>query len=888
MWTALVDMGGRGVEVRLPPGAYRATYSAPPIGTNDDAACASTSAISPKGSMTTLSNTRRRFHQLRDLRRELSGRPRSDTDALSAAEAPTINTSSAASSLPPTATLARASSSLTSTPSAASHGLPFHRLSADDPVTRSVLRTAAAERALRLQQAENDELKRAVVTWQQEAAQMQCLIDRLSTELSDMSQTVLRQTATLKSMGSEMDRRDAYHLIKEKRSSQAATSAVATANASSGTLSSQSSLNQQQQLVQLRQKIEELTKEKTELQQQVSHFSPHHGGKLSSTLAIEEIEKDDDATGEGTGGGRWVPSARVELQKLVQALAAILRTGASPIACVGADTEPVYEVELSCSTCLVPRSTQRNPNDPALEPAKANSVVCICGPYNMHDVLLRVQPVAEAPMTEIQRSHMLGGVSLQSPRRCVLYAMQNTCSVVRICLYESAADTEVQKGASCSAHSPAPAATAAIAVHTLIATALASRRELEAMPATYNVHTVHLADERGAPRGTFTFRVRVTEVQHRRYRGYGGVNFIDSDSVGCRCTPPFLSPLAGESGDIGILERGAAPRSSADANRVDGESVTKHSQPPQSREPMLSPSRDDDAIPIEGQRLSAYSPYCCSTASPVPADDNNSSNSSKDAMGILEQMEGQSRLPPALLVPAEDSENTLPPAAAKPSGSGFNIPAAPCGISKTQVRDDATPIVTKTTVELPVRAATATLPPGVGASPPSPSTVALLSTPSATSHFWLPAPPLAIVPSPPSSTVPIEIPAAPATCVMRMHIKEVRYLYEDCGDELVGGMLDHCSLQVAVRVDGELVFTTPTRPNPSHAMWNAEEGSFTSTLTSGQEVHFEVRGGDAEGSRGVLPASEILNASGEREVALVFANSGTSCGLLTVAFEGPM
>lgn len=872
-------MGGREVQVRLPPGVYRAAYSVPPTDTDAGTNCASTAEMPPKDATKTLSDARSRFHQLRDLRRELSGRPLPNTDGLSATAAPAVHSSSVfPSTTLPTTTLAQASLSVTCTPSAASFGLPLDRLSADDPVTRSVLRTAAAERALRLQQAENDELKRAMLMQQQETAQMQCLIDRLSSELTEMRETVLRQTATMKSLAAEMERRDAYHLIKEKRSSQAAALAVATANASSGTLSSQSSLSHQQRL---EQQVEQLTKEKAELQQQVSH-----AGKLRSTPAIEVIDKDDDAMAEGSGANRWISSARVELQRLVHALGAILRAGASPLAHIGADSEPVYELELSCVTRRAPLCTQRIPDDDAPASGNVNSVVCICGPYNMRDVVLRVQTARENAGSLLRRSHRLEEVPVQSQRSCVLYAMRDTCSVVRICLYEGVAKTEVDTGESCSTESPAPAATATVAVQTLIATALASSRDLETMHAIYNVHTVHLANDKGTLRDTVTFRVRVTEIQQRRYSGYRGINCSDNDLDGRRRASPFPSTGALDPGGVRVRERSATPLSSADAGSAEAESVTKSLHRGQSRGPMLSPSRKDEATPIKGQRLFAHSSLPCSTTPPSATDDANSRGSPVDANGILEQVEPQTKPLPALLTPSEDSKKAVTRAAAAISASESKTRATLDGANESQITDDLASAAAKTTTLLPLHDTPVPMSPRVAVSSDPPSTVEVHPTPSAPSLSWPPPPPMAVVPAPPPSSIPTATPPAAAACAMRIRIKEVRSLHEGCDDDVVENMLEHCSLQVVVRVDGEPVFTAPTRRDASHAVWSAEEGSFTHTLSSGQEVHFEVLHGDKTRGRAVLPVSEILNASGEKDLTLLSVSGGRPCGLLTMAFEG--
>ncbi|KAG5464645.1 hypothetical protein LSCM4_00085 [Leishmania orientalis] len=884
MSTVGVDAGGKEVKVRIPPGVYRAAYSAPPTGADTDVSRTFTEAMPPKGTVATFDDKQRRFHQLRDLRRGFSGRPRPSTDVVPAAAAPAAFALSAPPSLltkdvlPPALSLAH-------TPLAASFGLPLDRLAADDPATRCILRTAAAERALRLQQAENDELKRAMVSQQQEAARMQGLMDRLSSELSEANQTVLRQTVTMKSLSAEMERRDVYHLIKEKRSSQTVASAAATANTSLGASSSQSPFVSQERAMQLAQQVEQLTREKTELQRQLSELSSRHGGKLRSAPVIEAIDKDDDATGEVSGAEGWVPSARAELQRLVRSLAAILRTGASLPASVGPDFEPVYEVELSCLTCLAPLGTPRNALVAASAPAKASFVVCAYGPYNMQDLLLR------APHTDRKLGSVLGccrmveEVPLQSLTRCVFYAMRDTCGVVRICWYENVADTEVNTVELCSAELPAPAATATVAVHTLIATSLASRRELEPMPVTHSVHTVHLTAEKGTPCATVTFRVRVAEVWRRRYRDYGGTSRIDSHADHRRRKSPLSSPLPGESSVVGSRERSTRPPKRADAGLAEGESLTHPWRRGQSRGPPSSPSRYEAATPITGQHLFVNSSLSPSTAPSAALDGADPHYSSEDATHLRQEVGPQAELPPALPAPAEGAEGASTRAVATPSGSGSNRNATPSSRGSHD-RDDARSASTKATTLKTLGGAAVPLPLRAGLSSPPPSAVADLSAASTSGRFSPTPPPAAIAPAPPLSLTATAAPSPPVDFAMQMRIKEVRYTHEGCCEEVVEDMLDQRSLQVVVRIDGELVFTAPTRRNSSHAVWSAEEGKFTSTLATGQEVRFEVGDGDTVRCKGVLLASEILNRRGERDVALVSVSGGQPCGLLSLAFEG--
>ncbi|GET93152.1 hypothetical protein, conserved [Leishmania tarentolae] len=882
--TGGVDLSGREVQERLPPGVYRVPYTAPLTHTHADTDCASTAAKPPKDATKSLSDVRSRFHQLRDLRRELSGRPLPNSHAFSTAAASGANASSVFPATLPTTTLAQAPLSVTLIPSATSFALPLDRLSPEDPVTRLMLRTAAAERALRLQQTENDELKRARVMQQQEAVQMQCLIDCLSSELTEMRQTVLRQTAVMKSLASEMDRQDAYHLIKEKHRSQIGAAAV-TANALPGTLSSQSSSNHQQRLAEIEQQLEQLTTEKAELQQRVSHLCAGHSGKQKSTPAIEVIDKDDEVTEEASVADRLSSSACMELQKLVRSLGEILRAGASPRACMDASCEPVYELELSSVTRLTSLRTRRKLNDSALAPAKVNPVICIYGPYNMQDVLLRVEPATENAGSLMRRYRRLEEVPGQSSNRCVLYAVRDTRTAVRFCLYEGAAKAEVETGESGDTQCLAPAATATVAVHTLIATALASSHEVEAIHASCNVHTVHLADDKGTPRDTVTFRVRVSEVPHRRYLDYRGMGGIGSDLEGRRRTSPFPSPLRLESGEIRIHERHASSSSSAAVGQGVGEGVAKNLYCGQGRGPMLSPLRDDDSTPTERQRLFAHSLSSCSTAPPAPTDDAASRDSPEDAESILEvklQPKPLSELP----MPSEDSKNSIICTATACSSTETKTCAATSKSSESFATDDSTSKAAKTATVLPLHGAAVPISPRVTESSDSASTVGVHPSPSTSRPSWPPPPPVVVVPAPPMSSTPTTAPPTSVTCATWMYIKEVRSLHEGCDDDVVEDMLERCSLQVVVRVDGEPVFTAPTRRNSAHAVWNAEEGSFTCTLTTGQEMRFEVLDGDTARSQGVLPVSEILKASGERDVSLVPINGGRPCGQLTMVFKG--
>ncbi|KAG5463914.1 hypothetical protein LSCM1_00087 [Leishmania martiniquensis] len=890
MPTAGVDADGREVRVHLPPGVYRAAYSATPSEAGTAGPQTFTGAMPPNGPVPTVVDTRRRFHQLRDLRRELSGRPQPSTEAAAAAAAaaaagePAVGASSAPPS-PQTKEAFLQSSSLTRIPLAVSLGLPLDRLAADDPATPCVLRTAAAERALRLQQAENDELKRVIVTQRQEAARMQCLIDRLSSELSEANQTVLRQTATMKSLAAEMERLDAYHLIKEKRSSQTPPSATATATAPSDASSSPSLLTHQRQTMELALQIEQLTREKAELQRRVSQLTSRQGDKTGKTPIIEAIDKDDDSSGEVTRADSWVPSARTELQRLVQALAAQFRAGASPPASVGPSFAPLYEVELSCLTCFVPLSTPPNAVVAVSAPAKAGSIVCAYGPYNMQEILLRAQCLEEKLGSGMRCRRVDEKVPVEGPTCCVFYAMRDTCGAVRLCLYESVTDAKTKGGRACSGEVPVlAAATATVAVQTLIASALASRRELELMPATLSAHTVHLATEKGTLHGAVTFRVRVTEMHGRRYCDCGGATSrIHSDAEYRRRTSPFSSALRAGSGATRVGERSLTPLGCVDAGRAGGESVAEQSR----RGLMLSPSRYDDATPIAEQHFCLTLPLVSLTTPSATRHDPVSHDSLGNLMDVPQQVERETLLLTALSTQVEEAKKTGANAAATRCSSASSKSATSSRDKASRDKNDFTSAVPKAT---PLESSGDTVLPQslrAGASSLPPSPVAALPASGAPSHFSPPPPPIAPVPAPPLSLMPTAAPSVPDAVTIRIHIKEVRYTREDCGEDVVEDLLEHRCLRVVVRIDGELVFAAPTRPNESHAVWSAEEGTFTITLTTGQEVRFEIGDDDAARCEGVLLASEILNSSGERDVTLVSVGGGRPCGRVSVALEGP-
>ncbi|KAG5489961.1 hypothetical protein JKF63_00079 [Porcisia hertigi] len=864
-----VGMDGREIGVRLPPGIYRTASSVSPMDTNCESACASTGVPGPEGITAVLADTRHRFRQLRELRRELSGRPLPNPASEAAAAAGVLETlsmraSSASPPLPTTDFPAQAPPSLTCAPTAVSFGLPLDRLPADDPVTRSVLRTAAAERALRLQQIENDELKRAILVQRLESAEMQSVIDRLSSELTATGQTVLRQTATMKSLAAEMERQDAYHLIKERRSSRAEAAALVAAGSSSGGSSAQPLLSHPQP-VQLTQQMEKLASENAALRQQVSDLSLGLCGKLRGTPGIEQIDKEEDAAEGEIGSGRWLRLARAELQRLVHALAAILLGDRLALGRARVDTERVYEVELSGMTCLAPLDTQRNSKDASFPPARVNRVVCVFGPYNMDDLLLRFQAVAEDAGASTRSARKCAKTSAQVPQSCTLYAMRDTCGRLSISLYEDVVDRQARGGPSRSTDTSAPAATATVAIRTLIATALADSRDFSTVATTSGVHTVHLATDKGVPIGTATFRVRVTELQHQRYRGYGDVNGL-TDSAGRQRPSPCLPHIAG------------------------ADSVSKQPHRGQSRGCMLSPSRDDDFTPVNEPPPSVHSSDCPRTPLPAPAGDAKSGRSSEAPPGcVLETGGCQTNLLPVLSAASGDSQKTVRnPVEAVPSVGMSTTSEVPLeGCEPLDKSETASTAPAKTT-RIPLGSASVPLPPHVSVPSPPPSSVALLSEPAASSFSVPPPPPAALVPAPPPSSTPPTAPLALPTSAIRIHIKEVRDLCECRSGEAVEDMLNDCFLCVVVLIDGEPVFTAPRRWNSMHTVWSAAEGTWTSALSIGQEVRFEVRNEDMVRCQASLPASEILDTRGEREVALVSASGGNTCGLLTLDFKGPV
>lgn len=873
-------LGAGDVRVHLPPGVYRGIYSAPPapstesVSTSSAGAAAEVRRHSSGGSSSHAVDTadvasglaaaRRRFHQLRDMRRELSGRPLASAEVEGGAASP------AAAAGNPGDAAAHASVFLTGTPSAASLGLPLNRLAADDPVTRYVLRTAAAERALRQQQRENDELKRTIVAQRGEAALQQALVDRLSADLAESGRTVLRQTATMKSLASEMERRDAYHLIKEKRRASIAGDNHNEGDGVTGAPAPSTEEAAQQRVAALIEQVEQLTRDKAEVTAQLAELSARAGATRRGS-AVEAIDTDDEDAMGATG---WVPTARAELQHLVQRLGGLLRGGAAAAfgsASRAAAADVVYEVELSGVTCLLPQLTSSSSSGSAPDPTSA--AVCVCGPYSRDTVLLCVRPDGAVAVPPLCLRHSGAATAAEWTGRtwCALHAVQQTAGVLCVSLYRGVgvpeAETRDHDNAVDSTQVK-PAATATLAVGTLIATALSGRRrDLDATHASSTVHTVHLLSDHGTAHGSVTFHVRVAEVHPLRYRLGRDIGHVEElrrsgENVSCRTQTPQCEA------------RVSTRPSEADCRRT----------------AVLSPARDDAGTPVHSRRPStpasrrasaAYAPTA-ETALPQPATVREDDDAALAVPPPSHPSEVASLPPLCTASPLARSSSPPPPAVRKASGEDGEGEVRGLAMAPEHRGGSAS----DETV-----ASSAALPP-LGVAIPPPPRAAVPSLPA----FFPPPPPVAVVPAPPPR------PATPAACAspplpteVRVHVKAIRDVGEGgAGEEddggVVEGLLEHCSqLQVVARIGDECVFASPPRRNPAHSVWGAEEGSFTVPVSPGQELRFEVRDGDAPLSEAVVVvlAGDGAGVFGERDVPLLSVRHAAPSGVLSLSLIKP-
>ncbi|KAK7201702.1 hypothetical protein NESM_000235400 [Novymonas esmeraldas] len=859
-------------RVRLPPGVYRGCYSAPPPASSPaNLSHASSAATQRDGAAFAVTDTRRRFHQLRDLRRELSGRLLPSTEAAAVAGVSSGCTPLASSSTSAAAGAAPAhvSGVLPGAPSVASFGLPLDRLVADDPVTRSVLRTAAAERALRQQQAENDVLKRSILAQRQEAAQMQSLIDRLSSELAETGRTVLRQTATMKSLSSEMERRDAYHLIKERRSSQAAGESASPSGAGQPPASSTSEVEQR-----LTQRVEQLQREKAELEQRLSDGAAAHRPRpRSGRNTVEAIDR-DDSDGDDLGVDGWEPRTLGELQQLVRACGDLLRGAAS--------SEAVYELELSSVTFL---ASQRGVEHGRLgghhASACAATEVRVSGPYNIQDVLVRVHAAARPAVPDSRHATVLGQPHSTSYARCAFYALSHTRGAVHFGLYERTDAMDGDAGMRSAVAPATPAASAAVAVQTLIAAALAGGRELSAGLGAASMHTVHLVSPSGVVHGAITFRVTVANVQqrYRRYRSHGGVPGGSSrtpDVHRRRCRSPAVSVDSGRVVSDGLCltpPRGADMRCGGASGAATPVPQSHHSP---HRGPMLSPCREEEDGPVAVAAVAVRQPRLSSRSSqstpPAP------SSVLSGGAAVVVGVHGGSGDVAARRASDPDAALTPPPPLVGGTVSGgtpARTAAAESGgcAGGDVIRDlhDSAAAETETTAGALV--AVVPPPPHVAVPPP-------------------PRPPAANVEVPPAKVPRSPVPSTalmPAAQHMRVHVLELRDGGAPRAEDSVEGMLDRAALRVMVVVGGACVFVSPTRRTPSHAVWGADEGTFSISVTAAHDIRFDVCDGDTRLSQAAWIPTVVRGASGRSTLTLLACSDGSPCGQLALqwAVEDP-
>ena len=479
---------------RAMPGAHATTASSPVDATPNTSTARERPTSSTSPDLAAAAEARRRFYELRSLRRELSGR-------LAVPEASGATAPSTPLSSMHTLTF----------PVPASFGLPLDRLPAEDAATRYLLRTAAAERALRLQQDENDELKRLVITQRGEAEGLRQQLERLSAELAASQQALLRQTATMRSLTSEMERRDAYRLIKDHR-----------ANTVEG---------QAARMAALEAEVAQLKRDKTALETQQQQQQKEQEEQLrrqkewrnGCSSAVEVIERDEDelaAEREGANSAscgshhsKWIPSAEEELQQLVEILGRMLRSATWNTHVSTADV--VFEVTLSdlsfaaaaVAGPVIHVGRQSGGQCQASSTTQSrHSVLVISGPYNPERLLLRAEVDAASHKLPIPSKHRRS-LSKDHRQGC-FYALPDTQGALSVCVFDHPAEVETPS---------TPIATATVPVCSLISADAAFGSERAGLRdtagATSTVHTIHLQkDGEAASFGAAMFVVSVAAL----------------------------------------------------------------------------------------------------------------------------------------------------------------------------------------------------------------------------------------------------------------------------------------------------------------------------------------------------------------------------------------
>ncbi|KPI89224.1 hypothetical protein ABL78_1647 [Leptomonas seymouri] len=908
-----MDCGAAGKEAQecRPPGVYRTAAGVRVIGSSNPPAAPAdpTTATHEKLPLSSeddpsAADARRRFYQLRAVRRELSGRPA------------VLDSNSSVELLPPAASASPPVIRVHPTPFPVptSYGLSLDRLSAEDPATRYILRTAAAERALRHQQAEGDHLKRLLITQQQEASNLRQQLECLSRELAASSQTVLRQTATMRSLTSEMERRDAYHLIKERRASNAGMPPLQSTSETGGALP-----KEQQQIEALVATVKQLQSEKGLLEQQVQQLRQRQNCSLdvrgTCTPTIEAIERDEDESaagispGDGAHHGKhntWIPFAAEELQKLVHSLGCVLR-GASPrnFVCSASPTalpsplpcrsDLVLEVVLSDLSFTVASSSEGGHSCSSKRPGsflcEDHGVLLVCGPYNCEQLLLRTQP-ANAQMAPAPSTHRRPLSNGQQSRRCCFYTLLDTQGVLTFRFFEKMHREVMTPAVGATDDSPAPTATATVPVRSLIAAAgppffsepSCGKTTLGAS----TVHTLHLHKEGcAASCGAATFVARVTAVQptpptDRMYRSGERESHAGraDDSVRASLLHSPIGRVAtpGATATTAVMEEAAARKRT-------------HMRP---RAPLISPSREDGetgltrlcSTPCSSKQASERTTPLLHRAPPLVAEakpQRSPSPTLPSAVSACESLEGSDTIPTVEAEAAKQREHGKPVSQEEDTIDTRSSPA-PAPFAETLPPSKAEGSQSHLLV---LSAKGIPLPP-------------LVRVP--------PAPPVATLPSPPPASVPaIDLPdAAPSAlqaasstpssspttemhASLRIYVKALRDFHCGASDD-VEGLLEHCAVRVRVYVGETEVFVAPTRRNPSHAVWSAEEGVCSVALSAAQDLRFEVMDAAKATTEGALAqatvqVADVMERWGERELALTTVTDSIFCGALTVCFS---
>jgi hypothetical protein len=937
------------------PGVYRASVRSEAITSSsslETKAAAEAVRTSTAGTIPALStdtqlpaasaaDARRRFYQLRTLRRELSGRPSLPDHG----EKPSSAETAAAPSLfLPLGSVVQT----TPVPVATSHGLPLDRLPVEEAATRYILRTAAAERALRHQQYENDELKRLIIAQQQETRDVRQQLERVTQELAASSQMVLRQAATMRALTSEMERHDAYRLIKERRAS----ASCATMCVKEEDATTEDQPTQQQRMNSLVADVAQLEKDKEGLEQRnlQKEVRPQKQEKnrtaraavASAAAAVETIEREEDelaaddtrmpSTCGGHCGSTWIPSAAEELQQLTQALGRLLRRSSpcgatrsaafsssspSPLCPPLSAPDAVFEVTLSelsftatTTPCIQSRGSQQHGGEKGEMLSSrhgSGGVLQVCGPYNQVYPLLRVQltdsqvrPSASSPHQNRPCFDDHGNGRPHHQRKCRFYALPCTEGVLSFCFFVQADDAET-RGPSDEGGSPTPVATATVAVRSLIAAERATSTHLAAS----TVHTIHLTREgESASWGAATLAVRVRAVQLT-------TSMTDDSIHGNTINIRSERHMWHTDGDVradrlhSTLSQHArtAVTSAEEEGLKSAEELLRRR-----RAPLLSPPREDAEEGgglLTRRRITPVSTAASETTTPIPH-----AGAAGSSAKVPQAAASPPPLPPPLLTTVaaasavESGEGTVATDAVEEEKTGGGCSndsfhasadsaeptasaAAASFVEPPQAlkgKED-TPTASLVPPSRPPSSATGIplsplvrVPPRGEAAVPAPPTSSAADAATAAASLMAET----------SSSVPVSdaVPSPPMEASIRVRICLHSLLDLHCSGDTadVEGFLEHCTVRVRVRVAGRLVFTAPPRRNPARAVWCADEGACSTAVTLTDDLRVEVvDAADGVLAQAVVRASSLVGNWGERELSLMSATDNVLCGTLVVS-----